>query len=237
MDNVGETILDYFAHITLSVEYLAAITGILLFNKFKYSTAKYFIYFLIYVAIIVVIGRYSFLVKNEGVLSFLDETLLEKNYWWFTLFWKIVAVVFFGWYYSKILQNELHQKLLKISVLTFIVISAVIILFNLELYFTNTIPSIQILGAFIIMQCVFYYFMEILQSDKILTFHKSLNFYISCAILLFWLIKTPLAFFEPYYRIADMDYVNLRGYINLFIISFMYITYTIGLIVSKPEYD
>ena len=233
-------VIDFFVNksfFTLFLEILAAVTGLILYKKYKHTAAKYFIFFLVYIVIMVVIGRYSFLVRNNGVFSFLEGTLLERNYWWFTLFWKIAAVVFFGWYYSKILKSILHKKILKISLIAFVIISLIIILSNLKLYFTSSIPSIGILGALIILQCVFYYFMEILKSDKILTFHKSISFYISCAILLFWLIKTPLAFFEPYYRKADMDYVNLRGYINLFVNTFMYLTYTIGLIVSKPEYD
>ncbi len=236
-NNVIDFLINNRHNFTLFVEILAAVTGLILYKKYKHTAAKYFIYFLVYIVFMVIIGRYSYLVRDDRVFSFLEGTLIERNYWWFTLFWKITAVVFFGWYYSKVLKNESHKKILKISIFTFMITSIVIILFNLNLYFTGSIPSIGVLGALVILQCVVYYFMEILQSDKILTFYKSLNFYISCAILLFWLIKTPLAFFEPYYRKADMDYVNLRGYINLIVISFMYITYSIGLIVSNPEND
>ena len=236
-NSVIDFLINNSQNLTLFVEILAAVTGLILFKKYKHTAAKYFIYFLVYIVVMVIIGRYSYLVRNDGVLSFLEGTLIERNYWWFTLFWTIAAVVFFGWYYAKILKNEVHKNILKISIFSFMFISLIIILFDLKSYFTGSIPPINILGGLIILQCVVYYFLEILQSEKILNFYKSLNFYISCAILIFWLIKTPLAFFEPYYRKADMDYVNLRGYINLFVISFMYITYTIGLIVSKPEYD
>jgi hypothetical protein len=221
----------------LFVEILAAVTGLVLYKKYKHTAAKYFIFFLVYTVIIVFVGKYTHYVKNDGILSFLDGTVLERNYWWYTLFWKIGASVFFGFYYSKILVNKVLKKILKFSVFFFLFISIVIILFNLPLYFTNSIPSISILSALIIFQCVFFYFLEILQSDKILSFYTSLNFYISVAILLFWLIKTPLTFFEPYYTKIDEDYVHLRSCINLGVISFMYITYIIGLIVSKPEYD
>ena len=237
LNDVIDFLLNNRNNLTLFFEILAAVTGLVLFNKYRHTVAKYFIYFLVYIVLMVILGRYTYLVGNNGVFSFLEGTLLERNYWWFTLFWKIVAVVFFGWYYSKILHNKLHKKILKITTFSFIIISLIIILLNLKLYFTNSIPSIGILGALIILQCVYYYFVEILTNEKVLNFHKSLAFYISCAILLFWLIKTPLAFFEPYYRKSDMDYVNLRGYINLFVNTFMYLIFTVGLIVSKPEND
>lgn len=221
----------------LFVEILAAVTGLVLYKKYRNTAAKYFIFFLVYTVIIVILGKYTYYIKNDGILSFLDGTVFERNYWWYTLFWKIGASVFFGFYYSEILVNKGLKKILKFSVILFIFISIVLILSNLSLYFTSAIPSISILSALIILQCVFFYFLEILQSDKILSFYTSLNFYISVAILLFWLIKTPLAFFEPYYTKTDIEYVNLRSCINLGVISFMYITYIIGLIVSKPEYD
>ena len=223
--------------IYLVLEILAAVTGLILFNKYKHTAAKYFIYFLVYIVIFVILGRYSFYVRGEGFLNFLDGTLLERNYWWFAIFWDIGGVVFFGFYYQKILINKTAKSILNKSTFLFLIVSTVSILLTLPDFFKKPLTIINILGALIILQCVFFYFIEILQSDKILNFHKSLNFYISIAILILWLIQTPLVFFEPYYRKTDMDYVNLRGYINLFVISFMYITYIIGLIVSKPEYD
>jgi len=236
-NNVIDYVINNSHNLILFFEILAAVTGLVLFNKYKDTNAKYFIYFLVYIVIIVIFGRYSYFVRNDGLFNFLDGTLLERNYWWFTLAWDIVAPTFFGFYYSKILQNIVRKKILKMSVIIFLVVSIIIIILNLNLYFTSSMKSISVLGALIILQCVFFYFMEILQSDKLLSFNKSLNFYISCAILLLWLVQTPLVFFEQYYRKLDMEYVNLRGLINLFVISFMYITYTIGLIVSKPKYD
>ncbi|WP_239004413.1 hypothetical protein [Lacinutrix sp. WUR7] len=219
----------------MSIEVLAAVTGVILYRKYKHTTAKYFIFFLVYVIVTALIARYTLYVKNNGPLSFLDGTLMERNYWWFTICWKITAVVFFGWYYLKVLNNAISKRILKISLIGFSISSMLIILLTLPDFFTKPIPLISILGAIIILQCVYFYFMEILQSENILTFYKSLTFYISVAILLYWLIKTPLVFYEQYYRKLDMNYVSLRRYINLFVILFMYTTFTIGLIVSKPD--
>ena len=195
------------SNVWLFLEIVAAVTGVLLFKKYKQTQAKYFIYFLVYIVAIVIIGRYSHLVRNNGVLSFLEGTLLERNYWWFTLFWEIVAGIFFGWYYSKVLYKQLHKKLLRVSVIVFIIISIVAISFNINLFFTRSISIIEISGALIILQCTFYYFIEVLQSDRVLTFYKSLTFYISCAILVLGRIQIPLVFFEHYFNLADMDYV------------------------------
>ena len=44
-----------------------------------------------------------------------------------------------------------------------------------------------------------------------------------------------MEFFEKYFNTSDQDYIALKYFISLFSILFMYLTYTIGLIASKPE--
>lgn len=235
--SVIDFLLKYYDILTLGVEILAVVTGLILFKKFKHTAAKYFIYFLVYIIFMVLIGRYTLYIYDDGPLSFLEGTLIERNYWWFTIFWQIAAVLFFGWYYLNILQNKWHIKVLKASLLLYFIISVLTIILSLPDLFKKPIPIIYIIGGIIILQCVFLYFLEVLQTDKILNFYKSLNFYISCAILIFWLIKTPLVFYEQFYTQLDWSYVHLRAFINLFVITFMYLTYTIGFIIAKPEYD
>ena len=230
MQDIFDFIKENRSFIWLFFESLAAITGLFLFKRYEKSYTKYFIYFLVYVVFIVIIGRYTYLVDDNKIFSFLEGTLIERNYWYYTIFWDIAATLFFGWYFMKIINNNTHRKILKASIYIFIIVSISSILFDLDMFFKKTNSIIKICSTLIILQCVIYYFLEILQSDKILTFYKSINFYICCAILILWLIQTPLTFFEQYYRKEDLSYVNLRGYINLIIIPIMYIT-------SKPEYD
>ena len=224
-------------NIFLILEILAAVTGIIFLKKYRGTAAEYFIYFLIYIVVYVIIGKYSHFVKDNGPLSFLDGTLLERNYWLFTIFWDIGGTLFFGWYFHKILENESLKKVLRISIVVFLTISIIEIIMTLPDFFKTALPLLNVASLIIILQCVFYYFLEVLRSDKILYFYKSLGFYISCAILILWLIQTPLVFFEHYFSLKDADYVVLKNRINLIAISFMYLTYTIGLIVSNPDYD
>lgn len=230
-------LIDNSTSIYLILEILAAVTGIVLFKKYRGTAAEYFIYFLIYIVIYVIIGKYSHFVRDGGILSFLEGTLFEKNYWWFTIFWNIGGTVFFAWYFQKILISYIAKKILKISLIIFLLISCSEIIFTYPKFFKTAIPLVRLSSLIVILQCVFYYFLEVLQSDKILYFYRSLGFYISCAILILWLIQTPLVFYEDYYSLRDKNYVNLRNSINLIGISFMYIAYTVGLIVSKPDYD
>lgn len=230
-------IYKHSSSIYLVLEIIAAVTGIILLKKYRHTAAKYFIYFLVYVVVFVLIGKYSHYVRDDGFLNFLEGTLFEKNYWWFTIFWNIGGTVFFAWYFQRILKSKKSKRILKISLVVFLIISILEIIFTFPKFFNTSLKLVEIVSLMIILQCVFYYFLEILKSDKILYFYKSLGFYICCSILLLWLIQTPLVFFEHYFNTNDKDYIFLRNVINLIAISSMYIIYTVGLIVSNPDYD
>ncbi len=92
---------------------MAAITGLLLYKKYKLIAAKYFIYFLVYLSVCDFIGTYTYYIDDNGALSFLKGTLLEKNNWWTTLYWKMGAVLFFAFYYQKILKERLNQSIVR----------------------------------------------------------------------------------------------------------------------------
>ena len=76
-----------------------------------------------------------------------------------------------------------------------------------------------------------------------LIFYKSINFYISVAIFIWWFIITPIVFYDNYsaYKVGvyerDWAYIELRRYIYIFSNIFMYSTFVFALIFCEPEED
>lgn len=233
---MNEFLLKYYNTITFCVEILAAVTGLVLYNKYKQTVAKYFIYFLIYLSICDLLNTYVYYIKDD-FLGFLEGTVFIRNFWWTTLYWKIGAILFFVFYYQGILMNERFKRILKYSGYSFLVFSMVYILINWDDYFIRFFPIISILGAIIIFLCTAFYFYEILNSEKILTFYKSINFYISAAIFIWWLIITPLVFYDIYNSNKDWNFIFLKWQIYLLANITMYLTFTFALIFCKPEAD
>lgn len=236
-------LLNNYTLLTYSVETMAALTGIFLFRRYRNSEAKYFIYFLVYLTIGDFAHMYTWLVYPDKLLSFLLGSLIEKNYWWSTLFWRIGAIMFFAFYYHKILKTQSFKKVIKYTSTGFISFSFGYILLNWKAFFISYFPIISILGATIVFLCTVFYFIETLQSDRVLTFYKSLNFYISVGIFIWWLIITPLVFYDHYtaYEVLvyerDWDYIKLRRLLYLSVNIFMYSTFTFSLIFCKPEIE
>ncbi|MGB5417526.1 hypothetical protein [Algibacter sp.] len=234
---MNDFLLKNYSLLTHSVEAIAALTGILLFKRYKNTSAKYFIYYLIVVSICDFLGSYTKFIENNGFFSFLEGTRFVRNYWWYTLFWKVLAIVFFTFYYHKILRKNKFKRIIKYSGIAFYLFSVVYIIFNIDDYFNSSLPLISILGAFVIFLCSGLYFLEILLSNKILVFYKSLNFYISGTIFIWWLIVTPLVFFENYNNISDWEFVFLKWQIKLFANLAMYLTFLFALIWCRPQND
>lgn len=229
-----EFLLNNYSLLTHSVEAMAALTGVFLFKLYKNTEVKYFIYFLVYLTICDFFGQYKNYVDN-GFLNFLKKTIFATNHWWSTSYWKVGAILFFVFYYSKILKTVQFKNIIKISGYAFFFFSVIYIALNWGKFFNTFFPIISILGAIIIFLCSVFYFIEVLQSDKILTFYKSINFYISFAIFIWWLIITPLVFYDIYHSNDDWNFIFLKWQIYLFANIFMYSTFTFALIYCKPD--
>ena len=232
---------DNYSLLTRLVEALAAFTGLFCLRKFKNTNTIYFIWFLVYVLIVELIGSYTSYVEDFEFLSKLKEqlkgTVFHRNSWFYTLFWIIGGAVFYSFYFQKILKSKYLINTLKILTSAFLVFSFVIIMTNIDEFFIKTITPINIFRSLVIITAVVFYFMEVLLSNRILTFYKSLNFYVSATLFVWFLITTPLTFYNIYYSQADWNFVFLRQHIYLISNIFMYTTFTFALIFCKPEND
>ena len=238
-----EFLLNNYSLLLHFFEAMSAITGLFFFRKYKDSSSKYFIFFLIYLTLFDFITGYTNLVSPDKLLNFLIDTLIEKNYWLSTLYWKIGAIMFFAFYYRRILKTKFFKSVIKYTSYSFFIFSISYILFHWQAFFVSFFPIISVLGAVIVFICTVLYFVEILQNERILNFYKSLNFYITSAIFVWWLIITPIVFFDNYttYQVGvyerDWDYIHLKRLIYLSANIIMYSTFTFALIFCKPEND
>ncbi|WP_418513728.1 hypothetical protein [Corallibacter sp.] len=232
-----EFIKNNYINLTHLVEAIAAVTAIFCYKKYKNTAAKFFVFFLVYVFIIDFIGSYTSYIHG-GVFEFLEGSLIEKNYWWFTICWRILGVLFLAFYYRKLLSNKFQKKVLKLVSIAFLFASVIYYIFNYEaLFYEESKLFIVITGTLIILICFVFYFVEILQSERILNFYKSINFYISAVFFIWWLLTTPLIFYDVYYTTADWNFIILKWQIFLTANIFMYLMFTFALLWCNPEND
>lgn len=228
--------LNYF-NITYSVEVLAAITGLICFNKYKKTSVRYFILFVIYAALVDILGSYPMFFARLNAFHIIEHTLFEKNYLYFAVFWGIGTTVFYVYFYRKILRNESRKRFLGYTILVFLITAILILFLNFQILDSTNNIFIYVGGSLLILLCVGLYFIEILESDKVLTFYKSIYFWISSVILIWFLITTPLQFYEIYFSTADWNFIFLKWQIYLFANIFMYLSFSFALLWCKPQND
>ncbi|WP_161804990.1 hypothetical protein [Lacinutrix mariniflava] len=121
-----------------------------------------------------------------------------------------------------------------------VIIFSVLILGHLFMhpliFFRENHSFYQLSGAFTLLIACSIYFIELINSEAINNAFKTYSFYALSGVILWWIIITPILFFDAYNTVSDWDFVNLKRRIFVFANIFMYSCFAIGLIVSKPHF-
>jgi hypothetical protein len=187
------------------------------------------------------VGGYpGFIERNEflqELKTFLKGSKFERNYWFFTLFWIMGGTLFYALYFRAHLNNKWFRSIIGYGIGLFLLFSIGYLLMNPDIFFKGRTVPIDVLGVIIIMLAVMFYLVEMLRSDSITTFYKSINFYIAATLIIWYLTVTPLSFYNMYFSKADWSFVILKYQIHLFANICMYLTFTFALLCCKPKND
>lgn len=228
-------LLGNYMNVNLAVVFIAAITGFLVLNNYKHTAVKYFIYFLFYVLAAEVLGFYGWALNYFGGYYLIENTYIKFNFWWINLTWYIGSAVFLVWYYRKVLQTDFLRSLLKYAVFLFLIISLFSIAFNFSQFFNGTFKIIRIGHLSLIMLSAIFYLYEMLRSNNVLEFYIDIHFYISSILLIWLFITMPLVHFVCGDADTDPAQAELKWMIMLYAKMFMYLSFSVVLIVLKPK--
>lgn len=220
--------------ITSLVEFIAAITGLLLLRKYKTSKVKYIIYFLVYAFFVDLIGGYPSFLKENGYFHLIEGTLIERNYWWYTIFWWVglSTIMFFVNY--QIVNTLKLKKILKYAYYLYLFQVIIYVVFRFGSIFKPD-QFVSIASLWMVVLSIIIYFFEILNSEQIIIFYRSVHFYFNSIFFVWILIIMPLEFFEAYFIKDDWNYVLFRWKIHLLLNTFLYLSLAAALIFCKTE--
>jgi hypothetical protein len=193
----------------------------------------------VYVTIFECLAIYPKVIQqNEPLFKvevYLKGTKFERNYWVYNLFWNFLGPLFLSFYYSKILKTKSFKVIIKTVAAVFLVASLIYIGFHFDSFFNSSVIFLKISALSVIILNIVLYFIEILSGEQILTFYKSFNFYASAALFIWWLVTTPMVFYQIYYSKADWNFIFLRWQIFLTANFFMYSIFTFAFIWCRRE--
>jgi len=220
--------IDTFRHFVTYSELLSAIIGTVYFYKYKHTHLKYFLFLLWYITLTEFTGWYA---SHNNVLVFFDENGIDYNHWLYNLLYFIFFNVVLCIYLKTIKKNN-HKLWVKFFIIGYIITSIINWIFIQNIIFEMSELPYVIGSIFLIISIVFY-FLQLLRSEEIKTFHKELLFWISIGLLIFHSGTIP-------FSLKYNDYALIPGIHELYLIIYilaltMYLIFTFGFIWSNKE--
>ena len=217
-------------YVTLLMEFLAALSGslFLYFSEGKRNKYRLFVNFLWSVLIIDFVGGYAGLAyfDNYEHFEFLKGTPFVRNEWYFN-----IAQVYFRIFYIYFLREEISssklRRILKWGAISY-VIFAVINMYLSEDFYENDVIINNIVGAFLILLAVFFYFFDLMMSDKVLSFYKNLIFYVAVGISISYLVRVPISIYNEYFTQGNPEFNQVFRSVVRYSNIFMYSMFIIG---------
>ena len=209
-------------------ELLASIVGTIYFYKYRHTVLKYFLILLWYITLTEFSGWYISANRIESLLFF-DQNGTKYNLWMYNLL-RIFTFSTIFYIYIKSINTKRYKQLIKIFLITYLILVVINWSFIQSFIFEmSEIP--KIIGSLFVTITVIFYFIELLKSEKIITFHRVLLFWISTGILLYYSGSIPFALkWNGYMLIPGIHKIFL---INTILALTMYLTFTFGFIWSK----
>lgn len=205
--------------------FVTTIIALLYRKRFGAPPMKYIPYYLVYISL-VEIGAYIIMYSP-----------IRYNIWWYNIM--LNGEVFFYFYlYYNLIQNKTVKRVLLVLLVFYIIYYLVnyFILTN-DWNINQSFPFS--FGSIIIIFSIFWYLIELFQSDKVLEIHKLLIFWISIGLLFYFIVSIPSLLSSYYF--GKKEYINNPTtkffQIGQFISNIiMYSFYLYGILwISKPQ--
>lgn len=210
--------MDYFLeNIRLYSKYLAlvaAVIGTLNFRYYKTTKAKFFLFSVWYIIITEFVG--------ENLSRWFDVIYNNIVY----NIYIVIQFTFYLWWYQSLLKSENRKKIVKAFCLIFLVFGIVNIIFFQDVISEATSYSYALAVIFLVTS-ICYYFIEVFNSEKVLSIRSSGYFWFSLGLILFHATFMPFYFAFDYFLIGNL---KLLSVVNFLLCVIMYTFFLIGFI-------
>lgn len=215
----GSTLV-LFTKWLVAAEALAAISGILTWKKWKDCYLKWLPFYLAVISVLEIVNR-----TLEHYSKFDTANVI-------TGVEVIFEVFFINWFFYKTLATNKHKII--IAGCTFYTISCIFertFFIDTGYYFASLSYTV---GNLFILIYLILFFIELVNSDKLLNFKKLTVFWIALGMLVFYLGTFP--FYGLYNELAnDLNLFVPLAWISTSLNYSMYLLFTIAFIWGKPQ--
>ena len=217
--------------------FLTAIIATITYRRYKDSQSWIFMPFLWFTFLIELLNLLptaALFYPEWNFLRLMGHILPDKfitSSIWVGSLYSIVSFYVYLWYYRSILRHTKAAKAINVCVVIYSVL-VIYSLLNFQDLLVSWLQPHMFAGVVFTVVAICFYFMTILKSDKILSFYKTLPFWLTFGILFFNLVTMPIFIFAKELSFSASVYV----YILVISSYVMYGCFAIGFVVSV-KYD
>ncbi len=225
---MNELLFGFFNIINL-VEIIAAVSGSYYISKTNNAVVKIFVFYLWITVFVEIIGLYGYLLLDNYDIDWyiaLKNSDFCSNRWLYNIY-DFLAIGLIGLFYANLINSRVFKNIIRVIFITYTLFAFGFFTFT-DAFFVKSLPYSFIVGTASISVYVILYFIELMRSDELLNFYKLPSFYISIALLIFYLCCTPVFIFDSYFHAMNTNYVEFRGEFLLFINIFTYLCFAFG---------
>jgi len=204
----------YSKYLALAV----AILGTINYKDIKQTKAKYFLFSIWFIVLTEFIGENFY--KWTGVVNFPVYN-----------FYTIIQFTFYLWWYKGLMKYDKRKKIINLFVYVNLLFTIVNALYIQDPYIELTSYSYA-LGVVFLVTTICYYFIEIFNSEKVLSIRSSLYFWFSLGLLLFHATFLPFFFAHKYFLFENPNLISPVVFILGII---MYLCFGIGFLKAKQS--
>lgn len=162
-------------------------------------------------------------------MPFIEGTPFERNLWWYNSYHVVKFAVFY-FYFSMQFRSIGKRKAFQVIGALFVFILILYLIFSGE-FFTQQSTLDAIGSTLLLMIIILTYYIELLKSNRILYFYKSLPFYVSIGLLIWHLSVAPILIYNIYFSTQSPNFMALHGIILLIANIVLYSTFILGFLV------
>lgn len=207
--------------LVLLLEGVAAISGLYYFKKNPTDKAVgFFSYFLLLTFFVESLALIPTIIYWNEALHSLKDTFLYSNFWLYNPY-SIINFVVYILYFNWNLSNKRIKRIINKLLILYVVICITNLVFS-DVFFRSHSSLTYLGGSFFLLGVIFYYYFEILLSNKILSIKREISFYISIITLLYFLTTAPIWIYYKYYTLESPEFIELSSTILIVMNIFMY---------------
>jgi len=217
-------------------ELIAAIIGTIYISRYRVDRfTRYLVFFLWFTVFVeIIFGWLPTLIEEIIAFKFLENTIFAFNIWIYNIY-DVISFTFYLLYFANLMESERHKNIGVKIVGVYIIFCIMNLSFSGVFFDTNSTFN-AVIGTLLLVLYIIYFYFQMLQSEKILEFYKTIPFYVSVGALVFHLIVNPIFIYEQYYsNTVSPEFVRIFLTILTIVNIFMYSCYTIGFLICYKK--